>query len=882
MKEFLIVLTISFAPFLLFAQQERIDSLISLTENSIDSLRLSGNRELAIEYMRKSTEKAVEFAGKALTIARKLNNKREEAIALNLVGLGYSYLGDFSITLDYYNQSLRIREELKDNTMVSASLNNIGTIYIKQGDYDNALVYYLRALKIRKETNDETGLSQTLNNLGIYYLRLGNTEKSLEYYLQALEIKYRLGDAELIGSSLTNIGNLYSKMDNFSKAQEYFEKALEFRKKSGDIFGTALTYFNLANLLNKTGHTEKALEYIQFALISAVPGFSDNSVLANPETEMIYPEQQTLEILDFKAYLLYQLYLSNPGDRIHLERSLSTYEQVFEILQNIKADYSYEKDKIAMLRFMRMAFKQAVDVALLLYKLSDDPSYSKKAFQISEKYKANILFELIRSDEAKKFAGIPDSLIEKERQLMKGLSNRQYKINHAKLVTGFSSDSLASWESKIFEARMEINNLKDIFNADFPEYFDLLYTDESITITQIQKLLAEDEVILEYFESEESMNIFFVSQNNFCVFSEPSDSMFTNNISELRDLLYHNKFQNKQDSLKYVYINLAYPIYRYLLKPVEERLSGKKIIFIPDGIMSSVNFEMLVTDSINEKNTAFHQLPFFIKNGAVSYSYSASLYFKSLDKSKENDSGKGLAAFALSFENNNDLGNYGENHSQELTGTIDEVLEIIKITGGEAFYNEQATEEAFKLYAPNSRIIHAATHGNIDDENPMYSLLKFYPDSSGTEDGLLHTYELFGMSLEARIAVLSACNSGYGRLESGEGMMTLARGFLYAGVPTLIISLWDVNDESTSRIMKEFYQNLEKGLSSAEALHQAKLQYLENSDNILSNPYFWAGFIHIGPGQYISDQRNYLLWWLSLPVLGLIISYFIIKRKRNN
>lgn len=879
MRTFLITVIFFIAQSWLFSQQERIDSLISLTQSPVDSLKLIANRELSIEYMRKSTEKAIDYAEKALMLAKKLQNKREEGIALNLAGLGYSYLGNLSLSLDYYHQSLKIREALGDLKLVSASLNNIGTIYVRQGEHNKAIETYLRALKIRQETGDLNGQSQTLNNLGICYQRLGNSEKSLDYHLKGLEIKYKLGDEELIASSLMNIGRLNANINRLDEALDYFGKALTYREKNNDIYGKALTLFNIADVFAKKSEIENALIVVQQALITIVHDFSDSSYLLNPEANKIYPEEITLELLSFKANLLYRFFQTDSTKRNCLELSLETYDQVINLLQTIKTDYSYEKDKLTLLRARGSTFRQAADAALRLYRLTGDPHYIERSFYISEKYKANILFELICSEEAKYYAGIPDSLIEKEKIFKESLSALQYKMHRSKSQPGISPDSLASQENEILEVRMRINNLTEVFRNDYPEYFELLYTDDNVTLTEIQKGLAKDEIILEYFESDESMNIFFVSRNDFGVFSEPADSLVADKISGLRGLLHGNRFSDEKDSLTLTFINLAYPLYRYFLQPVENKIAGKRIIIIPDGLMSSINFEMLITDSLPGENPAFHQLPFFIKNGPVSYSYSASLYFKSLKKSKEKNSGKGLAAFALSFENYDATEYNNDTHSQELTGTTDEVSAIIKITGGNAFFNELASEEAFKLYAPTCRIIHAATHGVIDDENPLYSMLKFYPDTSGTEDGMLHTYEIFGMNLEARIAVLSACNSGYGKFESGEGMMTLARGFLYAGVPTLVISLWNVNDESTSRIMKEFYQNMENGLSSTEALHQAKLKFLENSDNILSNPFFWAGFVQIGPGQFINDRKNLVFWWLSLPFLGLVSGYFVMRRK---
>ena len=182
----------------------------------------------------------------------------------------------------------------------------------------------------------------------------------------------------------------------------------------------------------------------------------------------------------------------------------------------------------------------------------------------------------------------------------------------------------------------------------------------------------------------------------------------------------------------------------------------------------------------------------------------------------------------------------------KLPWTEKEVTDISNIFSGRFYLRDKATETTFKEIAPDANIIHLATHAIIDDEQPLYSKFVFTKEEGSNDDGFLNTYELYNMQLNANLAVLSACNTGSGKLSRGEGIMSLARGFMYSGCPSVITSLWSVDDKSTAVIMKHFYEGLAKGLSKDEALRASKLSYLKNADEIKSNPFYWAGFILIG------------------------------------
>ena len=229
-----------------------------------------------------------------------------------------------------------------------------------------------------------------------------------------------------------------------------------------------------------------------------------------------------------------------------------------------------------------------------------------------------------------------------------------------------------------------------------------------------------------------------------------------------------------------------------------------------------------------------------------------------------------------------------QNHVQQplirLQWAEKEVRGIADDLHGRAFCRRGATEDIFKRKAPQAGIIHLATHAIVNDEDPLYSKLVFAKDAASNEDGFLNTFELYNMKLNASLVVLSACNTGYGKVIHGEGIMSLARGFMYAGCPSIVMSLWPVDDQSTAGLMKGFFSGLAQGLRKDDALRRAKLDYLKQADAVKSNPFYWAGFVSIGNTHpiLIRVHKNYPSWVLMgiIASIGLVILFWRIRTKK--
>jgi CHAT domain-containing protein len=220
-----------------------------------------------------------------------------------------------------------------------------------------------------------------------------------------------------------------------------------------------------------------------------------------------------------------------------------------------------------------------------------------------------------------------------------------------------------------------------------------------------------------------------------------------------------------------------------------------------------------------------------------------------------------------------------------LPGSKEEVHSINKIIGGQVFIDENATEHNFKQNAGKYDILHLAMHTIVDTDDPMYTKMVFTQTNDSVEDNFLNTYELYNMNLSARMAVLSSCNTGKGRLQKGEGVISLARGFMYAGCPSVTMSLWEVEDKSGSILMKYYYEFLKKGESKAEALQSAKLKFLDGADPLKSHPYFWSGFVVIGNHDSLFRNNLSTAWMYGVILLMTLTGaglYFRYRKQHHN
>ncbi len=275
--------------------------------------------------------------------------------------------------------------------------------------------------------------------------------------------------------------------------------------------------------------------------------------------------------------------------------------------------------------------------------------------------------------------------------------------------------------------------------------------------------------------------------------------------------------------------------------------------------------------------------PYVFKKYSISYAYSAALLFpKKIAVASDQ---KSLLAFSYGdtdqVEGDRITLRSLTSAQQELPGSRAEIRAIARFIDGDYYYGRNASERTFKEIAQYYKVLHMAVHGEINNQVPENSRLYFYTQGDSLEDGRLHSYELYNMRLNADFAVLSACNTGSGDIDGSEGIISLGRAFTYAGVNSLLLTRWEVSDSFTPQIMDVFYRELKKGKRKSEALRQAKLEFLEKSDNISQDPFYWGSFYVLGDDSPIEfdDNSHYWKYLLGITVVLLLIGIVVLKRR---
>jgi CHAT domain-containing protein len=279
----------------------------------------------------------------------------------------------------------------------------------------------------------------------------------------------------------------------------------------------------------------------------------------------------------------------------------------------------------------------------------------------------------------------------------------------------------------------------------------------------------------------------------------------------------------------------------------------------------------------------YRELDYLLREYDILYEYSGTILSETIS-SRPSINNKVLS-FAPEYKGSIDIEELmmsrqsGQNSLTNIPGAREEAIYINKLLGGELYIDDEATENNFKSNVLKGDIIHLAMHTLLNDNEPMYSKMIFSIETDTIEDGMLNTYEVYNIPVKSKIMFLSSCNTGTGYLQSGEGVISLARGFFYSGSPCVIMSLWEVDDLSGSGIVKEFYSNLKKGFTKSKSLKKARIDYLADADQMRSHPYFWGTLVIMGNDDSVYlPAKKYIILSLSIIILYFAVRYFYRKR----
>ena len=616
----------------------------------------------------------------------------------------------------------------------------------------------------------------------------------------------------------------------------------------------------------------------------------ENNLYTNPKIEEVVLKLGFIQTLHYKAKTLCNYYYTDKKVQKRLEAAFETYQTAIEAIEIVRREYLAEDKKKILGENTFNLFEEAIAVSLQLYKLTKDDYYQEQAFIFSEKSKVNLLIETI-DEKRTKSVYLPDSLLEKEKQQKVDLAFYQQLLYEEKRKEQQDELKMKLWEEKVFQLKQSQELFHETLSQKYPHYFELKYTSKTIRVEDIRRMLSTNQIFIEFFWGEKDLYVFMISADNEN-FSNIQTYRIENTKELKKEILTLIEYHQNPNCVFDKYVRSSNTMYQKIFKNIVCQLDGniENLIIVTDGMLSYLPFEALITELPTNKaqpDYSIHNLAYLLEDFQISYTYSASLslqhenIFDPLKKRMQEE--KTLLAYAPSFYGEYDglLVRSCADTLAELQCAKAEVQNLQNKWKGEALVGEQATKQHFLEQAVESDILHLATHACMDDKNPNFNRIYF------ANEEYMTSLELYSLQLKSQMTVLSACNTGNGKLLKGEGIMSLARSFMAAGCSSLVITLWGVNDCTTMDLMTHFYEHLYDGQRKDEALRNAKLSYLQNPETtrLESHPFYWAAFVQLGDSRAMFEKKNGFqslgFCWMYGVGLTLFVLLFGFWKRKN-
>ncbi len=607
-----------------------------------------------LHFTKGDYDRAIESYEKSVSIILATSGANHPSLAGNYLNLGNIWLrkGNLEKAMEYFQKSLSLTLTVigENHPLVALNYNNLGVIHKNWSDYDAALEYYDKALNayLRISRAGNPDIARCYLNIANIFSLKKDFDRAIVHYNKALTIARQLkqGEETLVGIIYNNIGIAYADQNNFDRALHYFFESMEVSRR---VLGAkhpliAETCQQIADAHIKQKKFETAITYLQKAIVALVPEFNNENQYSNPDLKNINEESRLQQVLVTKANTLKELYLADTSNIQNLEAAVSTFEVASHLIDAIRTGYKWESVKLTFGEDVHEVYNQAIQTSFLLYQVTHRDSLKEKAFTYVEKMKFSTLHESIIESKAKKFAGIPDSLLDYERQLKIELSFLN-KILFEEFEKGERADStkISLWQNNLFRLKRDYESLIHRFEQNFQAYFNLKYRTGSPSVSEIQeKILTSDSAILEYFTSDSCLFIFLITKNQFEITSVPINETFNDLLEQMRSGLMNRIYPD--------YTSAAYQLYRLLIEPVEFLIRGYRLIIIPHGHMGYIPFETLLSRPAENNFEDYSKLAYMIHSYHISYSYSAALLLENLTAKNENTSGQYVGFAPIFFQ----------------------------------------------------------------------------------------------------------------------------------------------------------------------------------------------------------------------------------------
>jgi len=863
-----------------------------------------GQHDKNIEYYKKAI---------AMNIAYKGEFTPEAAIQEHHLALTYGFIGFYKKELESYKKVIKRWEgiqDYKDMSYLSVAYGSLSTWYLQHGDTQTAEQYLLKQetlIKARK--NDlKNWFNETFKGrtqLSIWYsyanvaLHKKDTARASLYTNKILDFIANFDENDKSNnphnlSYFKNFVDLYQmhtlrlksrmlKNSKPNKANELNERILKLesddavatvtlpdklnildyyiRKKDFTIARKKLEHFTT---IAKEKKSDYVLMHLSAKNADAIVAENNNFNQIDVIYKEVFKKLQRDTLQDIPIQNLKSDDCKPYGDGRIVSMILDAtknYSRAYE--KTTRDDYlnkahnlsalasSVFSDNFSYLPYNQDKYETAIQIkeellntALLL----KNNVIIDEVLENIEQTESKLSWKKFLTSSQKANLNIPDSIIERENDLKSEL----YFYKKALFTNNESNeDKIKRFKGKMHDVEINIEQLEEWYRDNYPDYYN--QTQKPFNLNELKQQLKKDQRIIKYVVADNQIYAFSVTKEATILIRIGAKEALNKKVASFIAGLSNANAQGYKKLSQDLWIHL---LPEDLLKNAQKQ----DLIFIQDDILNFLPMEVLLSPKGK----------YLIQSHAVSYAPSLLLWNEQLKvkKSRRNK----LGIFAPTYKDYYKE-NPKRNDSTALLGAFSEAMQIAKIFKSDVYSGSEASKSMFVKKANDYNILHLAMHSTINNTNLEFSNLSFSPDKS---DNKLYMSELYNISLNADLVVLSACNTGAGSLKKGEGLINVSKAFTYAGVPSLVTSLWSIPDKETAEIMVSFYTYLKEGKSKNKALQKAKLDYLKNADDEhLKHPYYWAGFVVSGDISPIeSSSKN----WMYFVGGGLFV--MLIFRKR--
>lgn len=767
--------------------------------------------------------------------------------------LSYQWLGEIKKSQGKYQEAIEaFQNSIYYEDQVAYSIASteklIGETYALQDDWRNAFIYYQKSLhrlltyhpnpkapqdKIEKQKS----LLRVYEAIAVYYREKSQLDSAQVYLEKRRPLLNINTESNMIDSYLLD-ALLYAEIGKYNEATNFYDKALQLAKAQRDIAKIGEIYQNRAKVYYNKGN-------YRIAVIDA-----DSAMMALSVHQNIIYKKDYLQALNIKTNGLIKTYQQNHSKNLdQLNIIFSLTQKSIELIDSISNTYQNIRDKQMLLGLQRNIFTNGIWTSEQLYDYTSEPKHIEQAFQWSEQSRSIILRSITQLDQIQHFTGVPDSIIEKDEAFRK----TNAALDHTLRLGGIMGESPQFRTEALKQKTLQHQFLAQL-QVQYPEYYQFKYQPKIKNSSLIKNAVKPSQSILEFFIYKDEVYAFLLNSERLKFQKlDITEEVINSQVAEIMH------FTKGEQANKAAFQQTAFFLYQKLILPFEAELS-EEVIVIPDGKLSLLPFETLLYEATAPQQS-LTTLPYWIKKHSISYHYAATLL------TETNNSWSKATEWAV----------FAPNFSDEPSFQDDIAIDFFEKNIGKAnvFKESQATKATFKSKMKSCQILHINTHGIANDSVGDLSYLRL-------SDANFYSGELYETAVKADLVTLSACQTANGELRYGEGTIGLTFGFLYAGAKAVMSSLWNVNQQSTSTFMQQFYRRLlEEELPNNQALRAAKLAIIEENPN-LAHPKFWAPFVLIGKPDTIIVKHNYWIWMgaFCLMLFCSTMMYYYFKKKK--